>query len=1556
MKKIFLTFVLATIAMCSFAQRVTDKLDRGLIAMKVTGGVYISWRINGEEYYDVTYNVYRDGVKLNDTPLNVSNYTDKSGTTGSTYTVSAVVRGKEQEQCKSVSVWSSSYKEIKLKHEDIQSTLIPNDACCADVDGDGELEILMKFDNLSEMNASYPRDGYKGEYSIFEVFKMDGKRLWWVNCGPNMGDFQNNEQNIIAYDWDGDGKAEAVMRAADGTVIHMANGKTYTVGNASFNCRAATGGGTNWFVHGTDANQYEHEWLVYMNGETGEPYQCIRYPLRRLEQGETTLNEAWGDGYGHRASKYFFGAPYLDGRKPSIFLARGIYTRHKMIAYDVDPATHTLVERWRWYNNANGPWKWQGYHNYGIADVDWDGRDEIVFGSMVIDDNGKGLSTTALGHGDAQHCGDFNPYIHGQEIYACLEDNAGNNYRDATTSKIYHRFISGNDDGRAMAGNFTDDFPGGLGCSAREGAISTVTNEAIDGLVATGVNTNFRIYWDGDLCSETFNYLNGKNTEGCIAKYGSWTPIYICEGSMTNNDTKGTPCYQGDLFGDWREEIIMRTADNNIRIYSTPTPTEYRIPTLWSDHQYRNAMVWQMCGYNQPPHTSYFIGKLEGITEAPPPLTMTDREEVSNNGTIGASLNDKHVIVCETNNTNIKIENGAQPYILTFNVPTWVQGSAGSESTNQNAKIIYDTDTCTVTGGGITGAARLVKQGDGVLNLPKADFTHTGETNIWAGVLNFDGTMKNSPLWLNRFAELNSNGGEFKSIKADYASIIRPGGENAKGTITTGDLALGFGSRIVFDLYSEGYQSDLIKAKNISIERKTGNAWVKGGPKYLRPVIELTGHLNDGEEYIAPGEYVICEYSGEIEGSVDDIILEGLAASKKSLKAENGKLIVVIEGMRDATAILWSGAAGNVWDFAETENFSIYDDASAEPVTFVVGDKVIFDDTADTRTVSVKGNLMPSSFTVDNTQAYVFNGEGSIDGTASFTKEGTGAVTMNGKNSYTGGNYLKGGITKVSLLANEYSEVGNLGGVITNNQKFTMENGAELQTSVAVINGSPIRFIGSEGGVINNSADFTQSASFYGTTLTKKGSGWLKTGATGANLDRMIIAAGTVQNNSGNAAKTVEFQGGSLVDGPGTNNAIFIDKGKKGTWTTTNRVNYSNKITGEGELTVYCAGEQGSGWVATRTQLQLDLSSFAGTIVPHSTIAADGRFTLNTNKGSQNMTFNIPAGVTVQNRGVTLRIGQVIGSGTLGGWSSFANNESAGTNTWQVGNGEDFTFAGKVTSGDSFTKMGSGTMTVSGVWDVTGAVRVNEGELNLKSGAVIGKGVLNVAEGATLSGVTKSGTPLTNSSYTINGTLQLGVNSSATSGNINFGGKSVTFGAKSRINVGLRKTALMTASGPTPQNTFFTNVNTLKITEGATIAATISELNQKTYLSTDEAVADTFYVWTDAKAVNITGDLNFELPELLFSDWDTSRISEGMLIIRFNKEKYNAYLVIIDAIDASETVAVSIYTLNGISVGEFTSTMGGVQSAFSKQPLSKGIYLLHIKSETGKQGTLKLMK
>ena len=196
MKKYFLVVLLLCLSVVpAVAQRMTDRLDRGLVAVKTSKGVYCSWRINAEEYYDVTYNIYRDGTKINaDIPLQVTNFLDAAGgTESSTYTVTAVVNGQEGEHSKPATVWAQNWLEIAPDHGDLKSTYIPNDACCADVDGDGELEILIKFDNQSWAGTSYQKAGYEGEYFIIEVYKLNGQKLWWIDLGPNMADFQNNE-------------------------------------------------------------------------------------------------------------------------------------------------------------------------------------------------------------------------------------------------------------------------------------------------------------------------------------------------------------------------------------------------------------------------------------------------------------------------------------------------------------------------------------------------------------------------------------------------------------------------------------------------------------------------------------------------------------------------------------------------------------------------------------------------------------------------------------------------------------------------------------------------------------------------------------------------------------------------------------------------------------------------------------------------------------------------------------------------------------------------------------------------------------------------------------------------------------------------------------------------------------------------------------------------------------------------------------------------------------------------------------------------------------------
>ena len=1454
-RKLLSIALLLTIATISFAQRTTDRLDRGLVAVPSNSGSgnLVSWRVFGEEYYDVTYNLYCDGTQIAKN-LSASNYTHTNGTATSKYQVAAVVRGTEQAKCDVVTRWNNGMLTIPVQKitgrdgTDVTSNYSLNDISLGDLDGDGIVEFIVKRPCSRAADVSQ-----KNCFHVLDCYDHKGKRLWWIDLGPNMLAGADEQWDCVCYDWDGDGKAEVLLRIQDNAYIHYADGTQELIGSASVD--------TRW--DGVEYTSSGNEYLLYLEGATGRPYSIgptshphyADYPLTRGQDSD------WGSGIvGHRSTKHYFGAPFLDGRHASIFLGRGCYTMHKFAAYDVDPATHKLTRRWYWENNVGGAWFGQGYHNFAIGDVDWDGRDEIIFGSMIIDDNGKGLSTTGLGHGDAQHCADLDPYRRYEEQFACNESQPAMNYRNAVTSQFYYRHKADGDDGRALCANFTNTYPGSVGRSVSTGWISTVADKVVtelggDNFIGWG-DLNQRIYWDGDLLDE---YFDSPGTEGYGAIYkpseaggGRWN----FPDSKCNNWTKNNPGAIADIFGDWREELVMRRGDNTaILVYSTGISTKYRIPTLWHDHQYRNAMVWQSMGYNQPPHKSYFLGELEGITVAPPPLTMTDRKEVKNGGSI--TTTDDHLIVCETNDTRISIANGASPYMVTFNVPSWVQGTASSNTTTKTTPINYEYFTCEVTGGALTGNTRVVKQGDGILRLPNVQMTFTGGIDVWAGTLCFDGQMLSSPLWLNRFAELNSDGGEFRSIKADYGSVIRPGGPDKAGSITIDEtMALGFGARIVLDLYSEEYQADRIMASTLRIEKKTGAVWQKYGPEYLQPVLEIVEHMTDGAKTLAPGDYVIGHVK-ELSGSLASLKIEGITDLKPALSLDDdGNIILSLGKMRGATEIAWSGATSGVWDFAKTPNFYHLGDEAQEPEIFVKGDIVNFTDDAQRTAVTLDDDIEADTIYFSNTtKAYTLSGTGAIIGNSSLIVDGTNTVTISTESSYTGGNYLRGGTTIVSVLSNSTKPKGNLGGVTTSPTKFTIENGAVLKTTAAVTNGSPIRLMG-DGGTINNSADFNQEAAFSGTTLTKRGGGWLKPRVE-SSLRKLVVAEGTVDAGV-KVASTIELQGSSAITGNGfLTTPIVVADGAKAKLTTVNRATTSLSLTGNGQITIYCATEKGSNYYATRTPIALNLSKFQGTLVAEAVYADDGRFTLDTSSGGEGWRLDIPDGRYVQNSGKTLRIGQLTGKGSLGGYSAFRNGVTAVANTWQVGNDTiDYTFDGTVSSIDNFTKMGKSRMTVKGAWDNTGSVTVSAGTLMLDGGK-LGTGALTVARNATLMGV---GT-LANSAITINGNIQPGKSSAALNATIDCGGKNVTIGSTGTYTVTARRCATKTNDGCAN----ITNIG--KLTLSGTINVELSPFENL-------AAGDSLRLFT---CTTFGGNPKWKLPRKYI--WNTSRIAEGLLFV-----------------------------------------------------------------------------
>ena len=866
MKRLVTIFViLLLVSLNATAQRHMDNLGRGLVAIPTVNSNYITWRRLGTEYYDVTYNLYRDGTKIASN-LTKTSYDDTNGSSSSRYQVAAVVKGAEQTKCDAVIAWNqyisssnaAGYIDLPLatvydrNGKDVSSHYEPNDAEFADFDGDGELEMIIKRLNSVDAANVYPQSNTT-EFVMLDAYDINWQTgattlMWRIDCGPNMVSLNSTEINIIAFDWDEDGKAEVVLRGADNMIVHYKeNGtwKTLNIGDMNVNTRntfdPANGGQYAWTHTG-------NEYLLYMNGETGSLYQQMDYPLKRFEDGETNLKTAWGDDYGHRSAKYFFGVPFLDGKRPTLFMARGIYTRHKMMVMYLD-YKHEWTSLWTWNNNTSGsPWYGQGYHNFVIADVDEDGRDEIVYGSMVIDDDYlKGLSTTGLGHGDAQHVSDLDPWRKGLEFFGCNEDKPGMNYRNATTSEMYIRRTAAKDDGRALMANFSNNYPGSLGRSVSTGILSGAADKEIkelggDSYIPWG-DLNFRIYWDGDLCSEILN-STGTAKEAKIDKPNK-VRLFTSDGCNMNNDTKNNPCFQGDLIGDWREEIVVRCGQN-VRIYTTGISTDYSIPTLWHDYQYRQAMVWQMMAYNQPPHLSYFLGEMEGYTQAPPPLMTNGREVVGNNTNIDNTYNGKHVLHNEYANTTL-IMGGGTPDVLTINVPAWVKGN------NDNNNITTETFTCELNGDAMSGNTRLIKQGNGILTMTENTHTNTGETNIWGGTVNFDGTMQNSKVWMNRHTTLNTTGGNFNAgLTIEYGATLNIGGTTSNcSSVTVSDLTLNYGARVVLDMNGTGDEDhDWINATTLTLDTDKASVanWKNYGPQFITPVFEIRANaqLTDG--------------------------------------------------------------------------------------------------------------------------------------------------------------------------------------------------------------------------------------------------------------------------------------------------------------------------------------------------------------------------------------------------------------------------------------------------------------------------------------------------------------------------------------------------------------------------------------------------------------------------------------------------------------------------------------------------------------------------------------
>ncbi|RQW99876.1 rhamnogalacturonan lyase, partial [Micromonospora inaquosa] len=572
-----------------------ENLDRGLISVRSGSGNLVSWRLLGTETSGVAFNLYRGSTRVNSSPITgATNYLDSGAAAGSAYTVRAVVGGAELAASASALQFGAGYLDVPLQVPAGGSTpsgesysYSASDASVGDLNGDGSYEIVLKWEPSNAKDNS--QSGYTGNVYV-DAYTLTGTRLWRIDLGRNIRAGAHYTQFQV-YDYDGDGRAEVAMKTADGT----RSGTGQLIGSSSADYRNSSG----YVLSGP-------EYLTMFNGQTGAIASTVSYDPPR-----GTVS-SWGDSYGNRVDRFLAGTAYLDGQRPSLIMARGYYTRAVIAAWDFRDGT--LRKRWTFDSNSsgNGAAAGQGNHQLSVADVDADGRQEIVYGAATIDDNGRLLHSTGNGHGDALHVGDLDPGRSGLEVFKVDEDGSkpSSYFADARTGQVLWSTPASGDNGRGVS---ADIWAGSPGAESWSSAVAGLANTRGQNVGRKPSSANFLAWWDGDPVREL---LDGTK----IDKYGTGGETRLLDGSgvASNNGTKSTPALSGDILGDWREEVIWRTTDSRaLRIYSTPTPTSTRIYTLMHDPQYRVAVAWQNTAYNQPPHPGFFIGNGMGTPPTP---------------------------------------------------------------------------------------------------------------------------------------------------------------------------------------------------------------------------------------------------------------------------------------------------------------------------------------------------------------------------------------------------------------------------------------------------------------------------------------------------------------------------------------------------------------------------------------------------------------------------------------------------------------------------------------------------------------------------------------------------------------------------------------------------------------------------------------------------------------------------------------------------------------------------------------------------------------------------
>jgi autotransporter-associated beta strand protein len=1345
----FLLLSLFSIALLTVnAQRKYQTLDRGVVACNnvetSSNPVFISWRLFAQDPENIRFNIYckaggtGDYVLLNtEGPVTKTNYsTTYAKVPNNSLLCVAPVTG-EFEGTKSIpfKYIQRSYRSIFidmtydgfLSSTDYSTKFI----WPADLDGDGEYDYVV--DRLS-LNGSTHK---------VEAYLRTGERLWTIDMGPNVLISQGHNDMVVAYDMNCDGKSEVVIKSSDGTRFWDSTGKTW----GKYLKNAANGDTDNDGIidYTTQTVKNPPQYITVVNGMTGEEMSTIEMPYPNdASNTYTRTNKAnyMGDDYSNLGGH--MGIAYLDGVHPSVVMeymcraASSQFHFYYVTAWGykfVNGVATDWEQKYTWnrdYQNA------AEFHQIRIADVDFDGKDEMIEGGYTLNDDGKLLFSANISHGDRFRTGDINPSRPGLETFA-IQQNAGDMlgqilYDAGTGSAIKKWYLASvGDVGRGECIDIDKKYKGYEMWST----MGNIYNCEGDIIYKGSVDMPKEgVWWDGELDREILDAKDGNGYNAMITKYagnGSYQNNRLIQFASMMNWTVNAeygcrPAFFGDIAGDWREEVLLEKTNYSGFIgFTTDYPTDIRLYCLMQDPAYRMQTTTK--GYYQSPFPDFYLGY--DMQQPPlPPMMKTDlvwksgaKWDVASSNFTGYDEkvnqpfeNGKSVLfdISGNNSGTVQLEGSISPSILYVMTPIghdYVFGGTGS----------------------ITGTTELWKSQNGRLIL-NGNHTYTGKTIISEGILELNGSLQ-SKIDLRAKGTIAGNAVLNGGVQSE-PGLNYEGGRFSPGTVTSkfgkitvnGDLSLGGGIYLEMNLQTKGTAANdtLIKFDTIDVK---GNLTLSG-VNYV--------HVVSSEEKPFAGKYPVLTWSGNINGDISNFSITGLKGLSTDLVIEGKTLYLIVNGQRAAqTGVIWTGTESAIWDF-NAENFSI----AGEKVSFVNGDQVIFNDDPPLKTITLGEFVQTSGVTVDcSAYNYTFSGTtGGISGTGGITKEGTGALRLLAeKSDYTGPTKVNGGILEVTALADGglESSIGKASASVSNlildgstlkiNSANTATNRGITLLDTATIEVSQSSSYATLKGIITGSG-----------MLVKAGPGQLSQTYDGANtytggtlVKAGSLAMGTWHSTFGTLGSKLEIQGTSSVSifnnnstsyVPVFNYAVVVPTGSNVYLYAGQRCKINGSLSGGGIMTLNLP--------YVRADLIGNWSAFQGTLN-----VTGSQFRLCNSNGLQNASVNLGDDLTMGHfaEGSASALSGTSKIGSLGG--NATSNLCNGT--YNIGyNNADAIFRGVIAAGVTVNKYGTGKWTLTNANLCSSAFTIYGGTVYAgnTTGSATGTGPVTVKTGSALDG------------------------------------------------------------------------------------------------------------------------------------------------------------------------------------------------------------------------------